>query len=191
MNQSTQDPELAVLESFIRQLDSLSNESRARVVRYLKDRFTSDQPQAKLFDFGPGLSVDPGVRADVLRLSGTDIRSLRREKRPQSANEMAALVAYYLGEVAGEGERKETVSQKDIEKYFKQAGFPLPKVPSQTLPNAKSAGYLDSADKPGEYRLNPVGYNLVVHTLPRQGEGRRSGERILPRTKRARRANAK
>jgi len=80
---------------------------------------------------------------------------------------MAALVAYYLSEVTeDEGERKDFVDTMDIEKYFKQAGFRLPKSPAQTLPNAAAAGYFDSSGR-GHYRLNAVGYNLVVHGLPR------------------------
>jgi hypothetical protein len=54
----------------------------------------------------------------------------------------------------------------DMIKYFKQAGFTLPKKPQFLLVNAKNAGYFDSAGT-GKYRLNPVGYNLVAHNLPR------------------------
>ena len=83
---------------------------------------------------------------------------------------MAALVAYYLSEVAEEPERKESINTSDLEKYFKQAGFRLPKRMPQVLPNAAAAGYLDSAGS-GYYKLNPVGYNLVVHALPRSHVG--------------------
>jgi hypothetical protein len=79
---------------------------------------------------------------------------------------MAALVAYYLSEMAPEGERKDAINASDLERYFKQAGFKLPKAISQALPNAAAAGYFDSTGN-GLYRLNPVGYNLVVHGLPR------------------------
>jgi hypothetical protein len=50
-----------------------------------------------------------------------------------------------------------------------------------TLVNAKNAGYLDRIAS-GQYRLNPVGHNLVTHKLPRgengaqtRGEGPRDG----------------
>jgi len=79
---------------------------------------------------------------------------------------MTALVAYYLSEVAPEGESREAITASDVEKYFKQAGFKLPKSIQQTLPNAAAAGYFD-AEGNGRYRLNPVGYNLVAHGLPR------------------------
>jgi hypothetical protein len=99
-----------------------------------------------------------------------DIRSLKEEKKPATARQMACLVAYYLKEEAPEGERKETVSTADLEKYFKQAGFKLPGTIRQVLPDAKSGGYFDSAAR-GAYKLNAVGYNLVVHNLPSDTAG--------------------
>ena len=94
-----------------------------------------------------------------------DIRSLKEEKRPASARQMACVVAYYLQELAPDAEKKETVTNGDIEKYFKQAGFKLPKALEQVLLDAKSSGYFESAGR-GEYKLNAVGYNLVAHSLP-------------------------
>jgi hypothetical protein len=79
---------------------------------------------------------------------------------------MAALVAYYLSELAGDDERKDAINAADLEKYFKQAGFKLPKAIPQTLLNAAAAGYFDALGN-GQYKLNPVGYNLAVHGLPR------------------------
>ena len=60
---------------------------------------------------------------------------------------MAVLVAYYLKEVATGDEKKESISVADIETYFVQGDFPLPKRPVTALTNAKSAGYLESADR--------------------------------------------
>ena len=94
-----------------------------------------------------------------------DIRSLKEEKQPSSAKQMACVVAYYLQELAPTDEKKDTVSTKDIEKYFKQAGFKLPTKVEQVLVDARRSGYFESAAR-GEYKLNAVGYNLVAHTLP-------------------------
>jgi hypothetical protein len=109
----------------------------------------------------------PGASAHIAASARghTDIRTLKEEKKPKTAKEMACLVAYYFQELAPEGERKTTVVAADMEKYFKQAQFKLPQRIAQLLPDTKSAGYLDSVGR-GEYRLNPVGYNLVAHTLP-------------------------
>jgi hypothetical protein len=84
---------------------------------------------------------------------------------------MAALVAYYLAEVAPEAYRNQTMTAHDVKTYFKQAAFPLPSSAKMTLVHAKNAGYLESAGT-GQYRLNPVGYNLVVHALPSQSSGK-------------------
>jgi len=103
----------------------------------------------------------------------TDIRQLKELKQPKSASEMAALVAFYLSEAAQPAERKEIVETTDMIKYFKQARFNLLGNPNMTLVHAKNAGYFDAVGN-GQYRLNPVGYNLVAHNLPREtGESRR------------------
>lgn len=96
----------------------------------------------------------------------TDIKRLKEEKKPSSAIEMAALVAYYLSEIAPEPERKPAVKVADMVNYFNQARYTLPKSPGDLLSNAKKAGYFDSLGS-GRYKLNPVGYNLVAYNLPR------------------------
>lgn len=108
------------------------------------------------------------VSLDATTSSGkvVDIRSLKESKNPRTTNEMACVIAYYLENCAVGDERKNEITTEDITKYCKHGGFPLPKVPTQVLPNAKAAGYFDSKGG-GKYKLNPVGYNLVAHTLPR------------------------
>ncbi len=97
----------------------------------------------------------------------SNIKTFKEDKNPSNTAEMACLVAYYLQELAQQKDRKDTITIKDIDKYFKQARFKLPKVVTQVLLNAKGSGYFDSAGS-GSYKLNAVGYNLAVHTLPRQ-----------------------
>ena len=96
---------------------------------------------------------------------GTDIRSLKEEKSPKSATQMAAIVGYYLKELAPESERRSTIRTSDLETYFKQAKFALPKKMEQVLIDSKRAGYFE-AEARGEYKLTRVGHNLVVHRLP-------------------------
>jgi len=116
---------------------------------------------------GVSQAIPKGGQSDAPVSAGRkiDIRTLKEQKLPNSARQMACLVAYYLQELAPEGERKESVSSKDLEKYFKQAGFKLPTKVEQVLVDAKHAGYFESPSR-GEYKLNAVGYNLVAHTLP-------------------------
>lgn len=111
--------------------------------------------------------INSPEQGDKPQLPIQDIRSFKDDKQPSNGIEMACLVAYYLENLVAEDESSVDIGKADLEKYFKQASFPLPKVPSQTLVDAKSAGYFDSTSKRGRYKLNPVGYNLVAHTLPR------------------------
>jgi hypothetical protein len=96
-----------------------------------------------------------------------DIRTFKEEKQPSSAREMACIVAFYLENMAPVNERKDSIGVADIDKYFKQANFKVPTAPAQLLMDAKLAGYFDSAER-GAYKLNPVGYNLVAHSLPKR-----------------------
>jgi hypothetical protein len=116
---------------------------------------TQPQSQQAAADITP-----PNLPTDYVQ----DIRSLKEAKSPKSANEMAALVAYYVSELAPAAERTKQINKADIERYFKTAGFRLPADAGFTLVNAKNAGYLDTAGG-GQYTLNPVGYNLVVHRM--------------------------
>ncbi len=95
----------------------------------------------------------------------TDIRSLREQKKPRSAVEMAALVAYYVANAAPEEERSPTIVAADITRLFGHAQYETTTEPRKILFQAKGAGYLDSAGS-GQYKLNPVGYNLVTASLP-------------------------
>lgn len=97
---------------------------------------------------------------------GIDIRSLRNQKQPTSALQMACVVAYYLQEHAPREERTKEVGTADLERLFKQAGYKLPSRMQQVLVDAKTAGYFESVDR-GKYRLTRVGYNLVTHSLPK------------------------
>jgi hypothetical protein len=158
------DRELDAIGAILGALEGLEGESIQRVLDYVFERLSIARPNRS--------SVSPPVTMIPTPLAGretgrqTSIRDLKDEKKPSSLNQMAALVAYYLSEVASEGERKEAINASDLERYFKQAGFKLPRAVSQALPNAAAAGYFDAIGN-GLYRLNPVGYNLVVHGLPR------------------------
>ena len=137
--------------------------------------------------------MEAGLPVAQLGRRQVDIRSFGQEKSPRSANERVAVVGYYLSELAPAEERKAEISAGDITKYFKQAAFPLPGAARMTLVNAKNAGYLDAGTERGTYRLNPVGHNLVAHslpiatttTLPASGRGNRKRARKSKKTKKS------
>lgn len=161
------DSELNAIRTVLSAVVPLKRESRTRVLDYVLNRLGVQTDQ---FTQIPARAGSPAGPAELGVQSPTDIRSLAKDKAPRSANEMAALVAYYLSEAAPADSRKQTISTEDIKTYFKQAQFKLPSRPEQALVNAKNAGYFESAGG-GQYRLNPVGYNLVAHSLPSSDGG--------------------
>lgn len=169
----TPDQELQAIEALIAALEPLDSEARSRVVSYAFSRLGLRASSALSLP----TSSPQSSPTSVSPLTGvTDIRTLKDEKAPRSAIEMALLMAYYLSEIAPAGERRERVNADDVKKYFKQGGYPLPKAPHMTLVHAKNAGYLDSVGE-GTFRLNPVGYNLVVHGLPANSKAKRQRKR--------------
>lgn len=162
------DQEVQAIKAVLAALSPLSEKARVSVMEYVVKRLDlalTQEPQSPPHPQGRGPLAHVTSASDP-STAPPHIKQFKELKRPRSANEMAALVAYYLSNLAPAGQRKNTVNQKDIETYFKIAEFPLPQQVRVTLPNAKAAGYFDSAGD-GEYKLNPVGHNLVVHSMPR------------------------
>jgi hypothetical protein len=157
------DLELKAIKTIIDSLKPLDETGRSRVLEYVLKRLDmtafQSEPTAVVAEGGTGGGVFSGGPVK-------DIRSFTAEKQPRSANEMVALIAYYLSDLAPATEASQTVNVEMVRKYFKQAGFPMPRVLKSALTNAAAAGYLESVSR-GEYRLNSVGHNLVVHGLPR------------------------
>jgi hypothetical protein len=162
------DRELQAMGAVLKALDGLDGESIQRVLDYVFGRLSLPK-SSRIFGTSVGPTPTHAAAESGQPQRRVSIRDLKDEKQPESSNQMAALVAYYLSELAPEAESKDAISAADLEKYFKQAGFKLPSALHKTLPNASAAGYFESAGG-GRYRLNPVGYNLVVHGLPRGNE---------------------
>lgn len=156
---AAKDKELGAISAIIDLLKPLNAVARSRVLDYVLKRLEMEAVHTRATPESPS---GPQRSAPTV----TDIRALTAEKQPRSANEMVALVAYYVSELAPEGEGSRTINVDMVRKYFKMARFPLPRAPQSALPNAVAAGYLENVSR-GEYRLNPVGYNLIVHGLPR------------------------
>jgi hypothetical protein len=164
------DSEITALETVIQALEPLSDDARGRVLEYTFRRLGMRELPAESIELPgavPLVDLEPPAPQHSTA-AVVDIRTLREQKNPASANEMAALAAYYLSELAPEADRTQTVTSTDIERLFKQAGFRLPSRIAMALPNAAAAGYFDRAGS-GAWKLNPVGHNLVTQTLPRAG----------------------
>ena len=174
MSETKDDQELRAIQQVIAALSDIDSEARARVINYVFQRLGISTPAVLVEAGASGAAPAHGMEAAAsLARPGrrqVDIRTFGQEKSPRSVNERVAVVGYYLSELAPADERKSEISAADITKYFKQAGFPLPGAARMTLVNAKNAGYLDAGADRGTYKLNPVGHNLVAHTLPAVGK---------------------
>ena len=165
------DQEIHAIKTLLEALEPLEPSVRESVLSYVIHRLDikpsvfralpSEPPGASPLPPGEPISSPPAKQDEQIH-----IKELKNQKQPRSAIEMATLVAYYLSHKAPSNERKQRITTKDLETYFKIADFHLPTKPQFTLPNTKSAGYLDAVGN-GEYKLNPVGYNLVVHSMPK------------------------
>ena len=168
------DREVTAIFAIVSALKPLKEDEVRNVLEYVLRRFGAGP--LPIYAASQTPSSLPQIAAPIHSGSGAvkDVRSLREEKAPKSANEMAALVAYYVSELAPAAERKPEINKTDVERYFKTAGFKLTANAGQTLVNAKNSGYLDAGSDAGYYKLNPVGYNLVVHRLGSADGGKRS-----------------
>lgn len=186
------DKEVQAIKVILTALEPLKPEVRTSVLGYVIRRLqVAVEPGEERSALGPSGAkvIAPVPETETLKEQQSlpsHIKALKEKKKPRSANEMAALVAYYLAHLAPQKDRKDKITTKDINTYFKIAEFPLPTKTQFTLPNAKAAGYFDAVGS-GEYKLNAVGYNLVAHSMPRGGDT----SDVTLRTKRARRAALK
>lgn len=183
------DKEIEAIKVVLHALEPLPTEVRASVLRYVLQRLqiviapSTETATAATSAPIAGLTSGAIAATGEQQTTPTHIKTLKEQKQPKSANEMATLVAYYLANAAPKADRKDRITAKDIETYFKIAEFPLTKT-QFTLPNAKAAGYLDAVGD-GEYKLNAVGHNLVVHSMPRE-----SGTKAAPRRRPAKKTKA-
>lgn len=163
------DQEIEAIRTLLATLEPLGPTVRESVLDYVLRRLDIKLSKPEKVTVDDEIITDTGTslpEEESMEPKYVHIAQLKEQKQPRSAIEMATLVAYYLSHKALLNERKNTITTKDIETYFKIAEFKLPTKPKFTLPNTKIAGYIDAVGD-GEYKLNPVGYNLVVHSMPK------------------------
>lgn len=139
------------------------------IVRALNEVVRTGRKSAGTIPVSP--STLPSSPEPSHRSGHTDIRSFFLEKHPSTDVEATAVVAYYHKYLAPPDERRDAIDPSTLQDAFRLAGRPLPTKTAYTLWNARTAGYLDSTGDTGLYRLNPVGFNLVEHTLGKTDVG--------------------
>ena len=169
--------EIDAIESILSALGPLEPKARDSVIEYVLKRLDIKTPEG-FSNAPPSSGQTPPVAPPsppIPPSPGTPIhiKGFKEEKKPSSDVEMVTLVGYYLAYLLPESERKEKFGIKDVDTYLKIAEYKLPAQIRFTLRNAKNAGYLEHVGS-GEYHLNPVGYNLIAHSLPKSGQQRSS-----------------
>jgi hypothetical protein len=165
MTDRKDDDGVSAITTIIGALKPLDEKTRQNVLDFVLKQLAIDFP-VRSFEPGPSAyAVEAAFPPDHFVPSSTvDIRTLAEQKKPKTVNEKVAVLAYYLKNLAPTEERRDYITSEDISNYFPQADFELP-VARMALANAKNAGYLIALGN-GQYRLNPVGHNLVTHKLP-------------------------
>jgi hypothetical protein len=154
-------------KGIVEKLASLSRERQERILRWVSEScglaIAGQVPIAS----GPPSPIIPVVQAPGTRTSGgaKDIKAFIAEKAPKSDQQFAAAVAYYYRFEAPAASRRESIDGGVLQEAARLAGWRRPKRPTDTLHNARKAGYLDSAAR-GTFTLNNVGENLVAMAMP-------------------------
>jgi hypothetical protein len=159
------DSEIEAIRTVLAALEPLDESVRGNVLDYVLKRLKVHLPASVEKNVSPPPEFPSGAQTEPIHYK--HIAELREEKDPQTAIEMAAVVAYYLSNYAPKDERTTEVGTTEMKTYFKIGGFKKKTDFRYLLPNAKLAGYFDSVEH-GKYKLNAVGYNLVAHSLPKK-----------------------
>jgi|SRR5208283_80085 len=89
-----------------------------------------------------------------------------KEKEPKSDVQFAAAVAYFHRFEAPADKQKSEINADDLLDACRLVPWKRPKLPGQTLRNAKGQGLLDAGTQEGYFCINSVGENLVAMALP-------------------------
>lgn len=175
--------ELKTFADILVHLKDLNREAQERVIAYVQAAIRAGSSSTEV-PIEPDSSLTESRTAAVSESSTdaariVDIRSLKEEKKPSSAVEMAVLIAYYLQELVKPEDKKTSIGVLDLDHYFKQAQYKIPSRLDNVLTLSRNSGYMDRK-KQGQYALNPVGYNLVVHSLPRSGKRKYARKKFTP-----------
>ena len=165
-------------------LEPFEKKDRERIVRWALEKLGT--PVSTLKEISPPLPSSPppsdnSQETPIQPERGkTDIKSFVNSKNPGSAVQLAAVVAYYYHFEAPPELRKESINKEDLVVATREAGRRRQQRPEQVLVNAYHAGFLERTGESGQYKLNPVGENLVAMTLPEtKGDGAKKSTKKL------------
>lgn len=167
------------------QLRDMEKERQQRILRWVAESLNLDLGMApaterRTVETTAGrVSTSPQEEEQQRHRRPPDIKSFVDSKRPKSDVQFATVVAYYYRFEASAENRKQSIDADTLQEAARLAGRRRLSKPLKTLNNAKTLGYLDSAER-GQFRINSVGENLVAMTLPGTGQ-ERTQEKTPPR----------
>lgn len=133
--------EISAIEQITSALEPLEQEARVRVFKYCANVFgiTVESTDAE-FSASDDDTSDQKAEAVPQRkivpqnTQYSDIRTFAEAKQAKKDIERAAVIAYFLSQVAQGSDKKESIGTQDVKDYFIQAGYALPSEARFTFP---------------------------------------------------------
>lgn len=169
-------------------LKDFDSADRKRIIRWVMEKLGDTTSNIKL-GITPHI-VQESTVANKSPLQETsnpvDIKMFIEDKAPKSANQLAAVIAYYYAFEAPKGKRKDSIGSADLLEAIRQSRRRRPGRPLQALINAKNVGLLDPSGEKGKFKVSSVGENLVAMVLPNQSSKKsKTKQKIKKRKKKS------
>src|SRR5437773_6288648 len=148
------------------QLKGLEKERQQRILRWVAESLSLELGIATATEWQKAETtasrgaMSAHEEAQLSQRRPADIKTFVDSKRPKSDVQFATVVAYYYRFEASTENRKESIDAATLQEAARLAGRRRLSKPLKTLNNAKTLGYLDSAER-GQFGVNSVGENLV------------------------------
>lgn len=178
-----------IAKAVFEKLKDITPERKKRILGWVAESLgvvVSPAAAASAPHFPPPAPAPGFQPAATAPAGGSDIKTFVASKAPKSDMQFAATVAYYYRFEAPPASHKKVITGEDLQEAARLAGRARLANPRNTLNNAKTAGYLDSAAA-GEFAINSVGENLVAMTLPGTSAPVGNSRRGKPAKKKSRR----
>lgn len=158
--------DIDALKTLIDILGKVERNDRERILRWTCEKLDIQLPLPATY-IPPVSPAAP--QSEIVRQpkygsgrEGKDIRSFISQKKPSSANQIAAVTAYYHQFEAPANQRKKSITAEDLKHACKVIGRKKLSNPSITLSNARHTGWLDMAGTRGAYKISTFGENMVA-----------------------------
>ena len=179
--------ELDVMASLAKAFDALEEDERSRVLGWAISKYGSSTDTLFQQSAGPGTvtasskdtakpkagakkpkhpkkqkSVIPMDKTlDLAPKGKTSAIDFAKSKAPSNVMQKCVVATYYLRETIG----MTAINVSAVLTYFKTLGWPVPNDLKNTLQQAGSKGWLDTADAE-DIKITSMGENLIDHDLP-------------------------